>query len=71
MNSDSYVLGWAGLAEPLMHTLSEVGEETGKEKERTGRAVCKVPCHLTEFSAITLKREIKIPPLGLLRGEMR
>jgi hypothetical protein len=42
VNSNSCVLGWAGLAKPLMHTLREVGEETGKEKERTGRAVCKV-----------------------------
>lgn len=68
MNSNSCLLGWAGLAE---HTLSEVGEETGKEKLRTGRAVHKVPCHLDGFSAITGKREIKIPPLRLLRGEMR
>lgn len=47
-------------------TLSgKVGEETGKE-ERAGKTACKVPCHLTGFSVITCKREIKIPPLGLL-----
>lgn len=65
VNSKSCVLGWEGLAEALIHTLGKVGEETGKE-ERAGKTACKVPCHLAGFSVITCKREIKIPPLGLL-----
>lgn len=57
------------LAEALLHTLNVVGEETGKEKEGTGRAACEVPCHLAGFSAIArTQREIKIPPLRLLGG---
>ena len=54
------------LAEALLHTLNVVGEETGKEKEGTGRLPAKSH-HLAGFSAIArTQREIKIPPPRLL-----